>query len=57
MEKIKFITDSASDIPAELAQKYNIQVLPIPITIDGKGYLVAQTIHSRKGPQYVRDVN
>ena len=39
MEKIKFITDSAGDIPAEQVQQMGIQVLPIPITVDGKGYL------------------
>ena len=38
MEKIKFITDSASDIPQEEARAYGIEVLPIPITIDGKNY-------------------
>lgn len=31
MEKIKFITDSASDIPEEEARAYGIEVLPIPI--------------------------
>lgn len=38
MEKIKFITDSASDISVEEARQYGIEVLPIPIAIDGKGY-------------------
>lgn len=38
MEKIKFITDSASDIPKEQADRYGIDVLPIPIAIDGKNY-------------------
>ena len=38
MERIKIITDSAADIPAELAQKYNITVLPLCVVIDGKVY-------------------
>lgn len=38
MEKIKFITDSACDLPQEAAQEFDITVLPIPITIDGVGY-------------------
>ena len=38
MEKIKFITDSASDIPEEEARAYGIEVLPIPIALDGKDY-------------------
>lgn len=39
MEKIKFLTDSACDIPKEAALEYGITVLPIPITMDGKSYL------------------
>ncbi len=38
MARIKFITDSASDLPRELAEKYDITVLPICIVIDGKIY-------------------
>ena len=38
MEKIKFITDSASDIPEDEARAYGIEVLSIPIAIDGKDY-------------------
>lgn len=32
---IKMITDSASDIPKEECEAYGIQLMPIPITIDG----------------------
>lgn len=38
MSKIKIITDTAADITPADAQKYDIEILPIPITIDGKGY-------------------
>ncbi|WP_312643401.1 DegV family protein [Hydrogenoanaerobacterium sp.] len=38
MEKIKFLTDSACDLPQEIAQEFDITVLPIPITVDGVGY-------------------
>ena len=38
MEKIKFITDSASDIPEDEARAHGIEVLSIPIAIDGKDY-------------------
>lgn len=38
-QKIKFITDSACDIPEVYAEKYNIEVLPFPITVDDKSYL------------------
>lgn len=36
MQKIKMITDSACDIPFDLAEEWDIDVLPIPITVDGK---------------------
>ena len=39
MQKIKFITDSACDLPKEIAQKYNITVVPIPIAVGDKAYL------------------
>ncbi|MBC8547209.1 DegV family protein [Clostridiaceae bacterium NSJ-31] len=38
MDKIKFLTDSACDLPEELAREYDIAVLPIPIAVDGVGY-------------------
>lgn len=39
LEKIRFITDSACDIPTEEERKLpNLQILPIPITVDAKGY-------------------
>lgn len=44
MQKIKLITDSASDIQAETAQKLNIEVIPFPITIDGKSYKEGENI-------------
>ena len=34
--KIKMITDSASDIPFEMAEEWEVDVMPIPITVDGK---------------------
>lgn len=38
-EKIYFITDSACDIPAKDEQELNnLCILPIPVTVDGKGY-------------------
>lgn len=37
--RIKILTDSASDIPREEAALLGIDVIPIPITVDGQGYL------------------
>ncbi len=38
MGKIKFVTDSASDIPPELAQELDIDIIPFSIEIDGVIY-------------------
>lgn len=38
MEKIKLITDTTSDIPEDLLEQYNIDMLSIPIAIDGEGF-------------------
>lgn len=38
MGKIKILTDSAADIPKELAQKLQISVLPLTYTFDGENY-------------------
>ena len=39
MSKIGFLTDSSSDIPVELAQRYGIEVIGFPINLEGKEYL------------------
>ena len=39
MSKIKISTDSTSDIPKELCEKLNINILPITIIYEGKEYL------------------
>lgn len=46
-QKIKFITDSASDIPDELLLEYDIDMMSIPIVVDGREYLERRsfTIH------------
>lgn len=35
---IKFVTDSASDIPKEYEQDLDIEIMPIPITVEDKSY-------------------
>ena len=39
MSKIGFLTDSSSDIPVELAERYGIEVIGFPINLEGKEYL------------------
>lgn len=36
---IQLVTDSSSDLPRDLLDKYNISVVPLTINIDGKEYL------------------
>jgi len=37
--KIKIITDSVCDLPVELAQEHDIEVVPVYINMDGQSYL------------------
>lgn len=48
MARIKLITDSGADIPKELAEKYNITVLPICVVINEEIFYDGYTIYSRE---------
>jgi DegV family protein with EDD domain len=39
MRKIILTTESGADLPVELADKYNVQVVPMHVIMDGKDYL------------------
>ena len=39
MTKIKIICDSAADIPKDIAEKFDIRVLPLWYTFDGENYM------------------
>ena len=39
MAKIKFLTDSAADIPQKYVEQYGIQVIPFPIALEGREVL------------------
>lgn len=41
---LKIITDSASDVPKWLVDKYNLHVIPTPVVIEEKDYFDGQTI-------------
>lgn len=41
---LKIITDSASDTPRWVIEKYNLQVIPTPVVIDEKDYFDGMTI-------------
>jgi len=39
MSKIKIVTDSTSDLSKEIIRKFNIEVIPLSVSIDGETYL------------------
>jgi EDD domain protein, DegV family len=41
---LKIVTDSASDIPRWVIEKYGLHVIPTPVVIDDKDYFDGQTI-------------
>ncbi len=48
MHKIEIMTDSASDISFEDEKKYNIPIIPFPITIGDKSYLSRVEINNEQ---------
>lgn len=40
----KIITDSATDLPKEIIEKYQLHVIPTPVTINGTDYFDGKTI-------------
>lgn len=46
--KVAFLTDSCSDIPQELTDKYGIDVIGFHIMLDGKEYLERKDMTDRK---------
>ena len=54
MRKIAILTDSACDIPAHLQEKYNIDILPFIITLDGTSYVERKDFTSDEYYQMLR---
>ncbi len=55
MSKIGFITDSSSDIPQELADKYGIEVVGFPINLDGVEYMERKDFTNEQFYQMMRE--
>ena len=55
MSKIGFLTDSCSDIPQELADKYGIEVVGFPINLDGTEYVERKDFTNDQFYQMMRD--
>lgn len=45
---LKIITDSASDMPQYIVERFNLHVIPTPVVIDGVDYLDGATIHTKE---------
>ncbi|SFJ61564.1 DegV family protein [Thermoflavimicrobium dichotomicum] len=46
MSQVKILTDSTSDIPANLREELNIGVVPLKVHIDGESFLDGVTLHA-----------
>ena len=52
--KVAFLTDSCSDIPQELTDKYGIDVIGFHIMLDGKEYLERKDITNNQFYEMMR---
>ncbi|MFA5658202.1 MAG: DegV family protein [Oscillospiraceae bacterium] len=48
MQRIKIMTDSACDIPAEYENELGIKIVGFPITVDGKSFIERETISNEE---------
>ena len=54
---LKIITDSASDLPEEIVNRYGLHVIPTPVVIDDVDYLDGKTIKTKKFYQILDDTS
>lgn len=57
MEKIKIITDSTADLPKEMYEKYDIEVLPLLINFGEESYLDGVEINTNEVFERIRNEN
>ncbi|AVX31373.1 EDD domain protein, DegV family [Carboxydocella thermautotrophica] len=48
MGKVRIVTDSTADIPAEVVQEYGIKIVPLKVFLDGETYLDGVTLNSKE---------
>lgn len=48
MEKVKIFTDSCSDIPGKILDKYNIKMIPTPVNFGDEVYLDRETLSPKE---------
>lgn len=54
---LKIITDSATDMPEEIVERFHLHVIPTPVVIDDVDYLDGATIHTEEFYQILDDVS
>lgn len=52
---LRIITDSACDLPKDLAEEYGIEVIPTPLIIDGVDQFDGETIQSKEFYEILRE--
>ena len=57
MSKVAFLTDSSADVPADLAEKYGIEIACFPINLDGKEYIERKDMTNDEFYQMMRDAS
>lgn len=55
MSDYTIITDSATDMPKEIIEKYNLHVIPTPVVIEGVDYFDGETVFPQEFYQKQRD--
>lgn len=53
--KFTIVTDSATDMPKEIVEKYNLHVIPTPVVIEGTDYFDGATIFPKEFYQKQRE--
>ncbi|MDO4294079.1 MAG: DegV family protein [Eubacteriales bacterium] len=54
---LKIITDSATDLPRQIVERFDLHVIPTPVVIDGQDYFDGATIHTAEFYDILDDVN
>lgn len=54
---IKIICDSISDLPIEIIEKYNIDIVPLTVIFDNKEYLAGKTLTTKEFYKILRDTD
>ncbi len=54
---LKIITDSATDMPKKIVDRFGLHVIPTPVVIDDVDYFDGATIHTKEFYEILDDVN